>query len=251
MTAKELFEDGKLADAIREQFLAVERNPQDDTLRLALCEFLAFDSRFKTIIEQLERFENKDEAFYEFIEDWREIILADLQRHNCDEPSFFMEEPDHVKCSMKAVSNKDADLLDEAMEMLPVVEGHLDGREFEGCRDSDDALAGQLEFFVNGEYTRVPWEQLRKIRLGNLECLRDQLYRPTTITLVNGKSYEGYVPTHYVKNEMTTEELRCGMGTDYFEEEYGIKGHGIKLLMIGEEELNLTEFTQLEIRVQR
>ena len=251
MTARELFDEGRLADAIREQSLVVENRPEDFSARLLLCEFLAFDARFNTVIEQLEKFQASDDAFYAYIEGWREIALADKARHDGKEPAYLIPVPEHVEQTRKAVFAGDPDALDEAMEAMPLIEGHVDGREFEGCRDSDDSVAGEFEFFAEGETIRIPWEHLRKIRMEPVECLRDQLYRPTTITLTDGRKIEGFAPAHYVSTEVTPEELRCGMGTDYFEEEYGMRGHGARMILLGEEELTLAEFTQLELRVAR
>ncbi len=251
MTARELFDDGRLSEAIKVQKAAVGKRPEDASARLLLCELLAFAGRFPEVSEELDRFPNPDAAFREYLDGWREIVRADAARHAGGPAAYLMAPPQHVELLAAAIRRPDTDLADQAMEAMPVLEGHIDGRAFEGCRDSDDSLVGELEFFADGESIRVPWDHLRKMRLAPVECLRDQLYRPATLTLTDGRAVNGFVPTNYVMGTDDPEDLRCGLGTDYGEVAHGMRGIGAKMLLLGEEELTLTEFTQLELRPAR
>ncbi|WP_020472066.1 type VI secretion system accessory protein TagJ [Zavarzinella formosa] len=250
MTARELFEEGQLGEAIREQRLVVGHHPEDLSARLLLCELLAFAGQFNAVIEQLKSFPPTDEAFQAYLDGWEEIVQADIARQTGKPPAYLLDPPEYVGLAAAAIRQSNDELMDQALESMSVMEGHIDGREFEGCRDSDDSLAGVLEFFADGESIQVPWEHLRKCRLDAIECLRDQLYRPSTITLIDGRVIEGFVPTNYVMEADAPEELRCGMGTDYGDD-FGMRGIGAKLFLIGEEELTLAEFTQLELRPVR
>lgn len=248
MTPVDLFEDGQLSAAIQLQRQIVQENKDDLAGRLLLCELVAFTSDFPEVQRLLNDFPTEDPEWQAYISSWRDLLTADHLRHIGQKPDYLMPVPQEIAAIQMAIEQADEDLFERAVESLPAIEGFHDGRPFEECRDSDDLLMGIFEFFFQGKYIAIPWSQIRKIRLDEMENLRDQLYRPTLLTLADGREFDGFAPSKYIITKNEPEEFQCGFDTDYLEHRFGVTGVGAKRFIVGEEELRLDEFTQLELR---
>jgi len=143
----------------------------------------------------------------------------------------------------------DTDVLDDADEMTPWVEGYVDGRSFEGWRDADDLLGPVIEAFHGDRYLWVPIEQVRKLRLDEGDELRDALYRPATVWFGDGSRWEVFIPALYAGTAEHPEEgIRTGAGVDWVDRVGLVRGLGSRTFLFGEEELSLSEFRQAEGR---
>jgi type VI secretion system protein ImpE len=183
-------------------------------------------------------------------------VAADDARHTGAPPQFFIEPPAHVLRRVdvrdRLASDRTGDVrdrIDAADEAAPWVEGHVDGREFDGWRDADELLGPVIEAFHGGQCYWVPVDQVRRLRLEAEEGLRDRLYRPMTVRLTDGCDREVFLPTLYVGTTAHPEEgIRSGAGIDWVERAGLMRGFGSRLYLFGEEELTPTEFRQVEVR---
>ncbi len=106
-----------------------------------------------------------------------------------------------------------------------------------------------LEVFQSGRYVWLPVEQIRKLRLESVESLRDRLYQPATVWLVDGHSYELFIPALYSATAEHSEEgIRTGAGIDWIDRGGLMRGLGSRTFLFGDEELELVEFRQVETR---
>lgn len=256
MTPLELFQEARLTDAIEVQKRTVSAHPEDIAERLLLCDLLAFARNGVDNRKHLDALVNVPDELREYVKEWRELLMADDARHRLEQPQFLIEPAPGVHKRLQACKylvrgflEQALDSLDYADESAPCVEGYVDGREFEGWRDSDDLLGPVLEVFHSNRYVWVPVELIRKLRLEDADSLRDRLYRPVTLWLIDGSRWDIFMPALYVGSAEHSEEgVRTGAGVDWIEVNGVMRGVGERTFLFGEEELGISEFKQVEIR---
>jgi type VI secretion system protein ImpE len=256
MSPIELFHEARLTEAIDAQRAVVAARPNDVGERLLLSELLAFTGDRAEVRRQLDRLADAPPDVREYLAECRALLAADEARHRGDRPTFLANPPDHLLKRLHAAEfarsgreEEALDLIDHADETAGWVEGHLDGRSFEGWRDADDLLGPVLELFHGDRYVWLAVDQVRKVRLEHGDGLRDVLYRPATVWLNDGKRHEVFLPGLYAGTADHAEEgIRTGAGIDWVEVNGVMRGLGARTFLFGEEELTLGEFRQVEVR---
>jgi type VI secretion system protein ImpE len=255
MSPTELFEEARLDEAIAQQELIVRDRPEDVAERLLLCDLLAFTGERDTVRWNLASLEATPRELGPYLAEWHHLLAMDDRRHAGERPDFLVDPPPHVARRLEVLKRLEADssrdvrdLIDAADEAAPWVEGHVDGRHFDGWRDADDLLGSMLEVFHAGRYYWVPVDQVRKLRLDPEESLRDRLYRPAILSLTTGDERDVFLPTLYAGTAGHPEEgIRSGAGMDWVERNGLLRGAGSRLYLLGEEELTPAEFRQIEV----
>ncbi len=124
----------------------------------------------------------------------------------------------------------------------------MDGREFEGLRDTDDRFGSVLEVFLGGDYVWVPFEQVRRLTLDPPAGVLDAAFRPGHLALANGPELRVLVPLVYPGSHRAGGEFALGRETDWPEAPGGLAcGVGARVLMVGDEELPLGECRQIDL----
>jgi type VI secretion system protein ImpE len=256
MTPIALFHEARLGEAIAAQRAVVAARPDNVAERLLWCELLAFTADREAVRRELAELRAVPVEVRAYCDEWRALLAADDVRHCGDRPTFLVDPPDHVlrrlrglECLRSGRDEEALDHLDAADEAAGYVEGHVDGRPFEGWRDADDLLGPVLELFHAGRYVWLAMDQVRKLRLDEGDELRDQLYRPATAWLADGSEWEVFIPGLYAGTAEHPEEgIRTGAGVDWVERDGVMRGLGGRTYLFGEEELTLGEFRQVEVR---
>ncbi len=96
-------------------------------------------------------------------------------------------------------------LRDRAFEAAPASEGSIDGEEFDWLADADSRLGPVLEVVVNGKYYWLPMQRLARCVLEAPADLRDLVWMPATLTLVNGGEMVAFIPTRYPGTETSSD----------------------------------------------
>jgi type VI secretion system protein ImpE len=259
-TPLQLFADGRLAEALDAQRAAVRRSPGDAAARLFLCELLLFDGRPDQVREQLSAVGELGDDLRDYAEGYRLLLDAEAKRQRLlvdADPVFLGECPAHALRRLEAVrawraGDEEAvsERLDEADEASPHLAGHVDGREFEGLRDGDDRFASLLEVLVGEDYAWLPFEDVRRVRLGTVESPRDQLFRPARLRLAERSEVDVYLPALYVGSAgHPSAAIRLGRETDWSAAAGHVCGVGLRVWTFGEdEELTPWEVSQIDLR---
>ena len=256
MTPIELFHEARLNEALESQRAVVAARPDDMAERLLWCELLAFTGDRDAVRRELAELRDVPPDVRAYCDEWRSLLTADEARHRGERPAFLSDLLRHVferlrglDCLRAGREAEALDLLDEADGAAGYVEGHVDGRPFEGWKDADDLLGPVLEVFQGDRYVWLPMDQVRKLRLDEGDQLRDLLYRPATVWLRDASEWDVLIPGLYVGTAGHPEEgIRTGAGVDWVERDGVMRGLGGRTFLFGEEELSLCEFRQVEIR---
>jgi type VI secretion system protein ImpE len=98
-------------------------------------------------------------------------------------------------------------LRSEAMEQARAIPGAVDGHRFEWIADADSRLGPVCEAVIDGRYYWVPFERLRSVTLEAPADLRDVVWMPAHLGLVNGGDTAALIPARYPGSELDKDGL--------------------------------------------
>jgi type VI secretion system protein ImpE len=156
-TARELFDAGKLNDAIAAVGAELRDRPTDSVRRTFLFELLCFSGNWDRADKQLDVLagDDKDHRMGALL--YRAAIGAERIRQE-----------------------KFQSPVDGASDH-PTIGGTLNGRSFESIEDADPRIGPRLEVFAGGNYMWVPFEHIASLEMKPPKRLRDLLWAPATI----------------------------------------------------------------------
>ncbi|MGI4878667.1 MAG: type VI secretion system accessory protein TagJ, partial [Janthinobacterium lividum] len=246
--------DGDLEGARAALVEAVRADPADARRRLALAEVLIVAGDLERADTHLNAAQGLDTSFGMAVALTRQLIRAATWRAETFDGG---RPPELVTERTPSIDNALAALLTEREggagpvdddPALSAITGTVDDRGFTGWRDADDRTAGVLELLTStGNYVWVPLAQVRSLRLVPVERLRDIVWRPAEIEVANGPTGVVYLPAiyHAAAAEMTPLH-RLGRVTDWVEGSL-VRGLGQRVWLIGDDDVALSDFTELTI----
>ena len=259
MKARELLDANKLSDAIAELTQDVKTHPADTRLRTFLFEVLCFQGEYQRAQSQLDVIGLQNEKAGIGVEIYRSLLQAEAIRRRVfagiARPSFLLDPPQHVQSQLEAIgclSRREPleakNLLAKCENERPQLRGTLKGKPFSTIRDSDDRIGSVLEIFIKNTYAWIPFEQIVKVNIAPPKQLRDLLWAPTSVEMVNGQGGEAHVPVLYVGSEEDdSEQVRLGRITEWVNLGGGLAGGvGQRTILVDNEEKSVLELQDLE-----
>jgi len=159
MTASELFQSGKLQEAIQALGEEVRNAPLDVKRRTFLFELLCFAGEFDRAEKHLD-------------------ILAD-SNPNAQMGSLLYRSAIHAeKTRQKMFSERTFPLA----KAKGTVSGAWNGQVIHELADADERIGASLEVFVAGSYTWISLEQIAAVEVPKPKRLRDLLWTPAIVT---------------------------------------------------------------------
>lgn len=126
--------------------------------------------------------------------------------------------------------------------------GSHDGQPFAWITDTDTRLGPTCELVVAGRYTWLPFSQMRTLHMRAPAGLLDLLWRPATVTLVDGSIARGFIPVRYPDSELGRDAIRMARETTWSEAgETGVMGLGQKTWMTDAGDVPLLETAMLTL----
>jgi type VI secretion system protein ImpE len=237
MDARQLFEAGKLSEAILALSSHLRENPTDTKSRTFLFELLCFSGDYTRAEKQLNTLEqegNKD-SFLGTL-----LYKAALNGENTRQEMF------EKKTYPAPIVNGAA----------ASVRGKLNGKEFESLADADARFGGKLELFAAGDYLWIAFHDLAAIHIEQPKRLRDLLWLPAKVN--TGPAYrsrelgEILLPAiSPLSFQHPDDEVKLGRVTEWCENEGGeVAPYGQKTLLVDGEEFPLLEVRELLIYPQ-
>lgn len=164
MNAAELYQEGRLDEAIEALGVALRDNPADTRRRTFLFELLCFAGNYDRAEKQLDMLarEGKDAELGALL--YRGAIHAERLRQQMFEPGG----------------------LPPTTGPAPLVAGSLNGIPFAALEDADPRIGARLELYVAGQYTWLPLAHVESLKMDPPKRLRDLLWVPVVVRAASG-----------------------------------------------------------------
>ena len=235
MTSTQLYQSGKLDEAIAALGAELRDNPTDAKRRTFLFELLCFAGDY----ERAEKHLN---------------LLADLG-------------PQAKLGAVLYFSSLHAEKLRQEMfrkgdfpaGRTPVapdkIHGTLNGKAFSSFEDADPRLGTRLEVFAAGAYLWLPMEHIVSIEMEAPKRLRDLLWVPALVR--TGPAFkdkelgEVLIPAiSPLSYQETDPNIKLGRVTEWRETEDGPVPVGLKEFLVDDEEVAILDVRKLEFQVE-
>jgi type VI secretion system protein ImpE len=234
MTAKQLFDAGKVREAEKQLTAYLREHPTDLGQRTFLFELLCFAGDYSRAEKQLAVLSqgSKDAELGAIL--YYAALHAEKTRHQMFEAEQFPQQPPAASPS-----------------------GMLNGRPFESLSDSDPDLGPRLEVFAAGAYLWIAFEHLASIEMEPPRRLRDTLWRPAVVraapSFKGAELGEVFVPALYPFSwKHPDESVWLGRMTDWAADEQGKQyPSGQKMWLVDGEEVPFLEVRSVEFSVQQ
>jgi len=230
-TSRELFDAGRLNDAIEALGAELRDNPTDARRRTFLFEMLCFAGNWDRADKQLDILagQDKDKRMGALL--YRAALNADRTRHEMFRQSAAESGPPPAAPG-----------------------GMLNGREFASIEDADPRIGARLEVLAGERYLWIPLAHIALVEMQPPKRLRDLLWAPATIHA--GPAIEGSdlgrvllpVLSPFSCNH-ADEAVRLGRMTVWeAAPDGGEIPFGQKMLLVDGEEVPLLDLRKLEIK---
>lgn len=252
-TARELFESGKLNEAIEALGVELREHPSDVQRRTFLFELLCFAGNWDRADKQLDILAGADKDHRMGALLYRAAIAGERTRQD-----MFREKLAAANGSAggngasaeKAVTAEEAATAQKA----DPVSGSLNGREFQSIEDADPRIGARLEVLAGVNYMWIPLEHITLIEMDAPKRLRDLLWAPARVHTSEG--FEGadlgevLLPVlSPASGSHSDDAVRLGRATVWEHTPDGEEiPFGQKMLIADGEEFPLLELRRLEIR---
>lgn len=229
MTAKELFQAGKLNDAVQALSVELRNDPTDLKRRTFLFELLCFAGEFDRAEKQLE-------------------ILAQANQ-KADMGALLYRAALNAERARQDLFAKKQFPLSEAS---PALTGTLNGKPFQSLEDADPRVGARLEVFAAGNYLWLPFEHIASIKMEAPRRLRDLLWTPAIV--LTGPAFKGTELGEVMVPSLSPftfrhadDNVRLGRATEWTEEDGAQIPYGQKMLVVDGEDFPLLEVRLIEI----
>jgi type VI secretion system protein ImpE len=232
--AMQLFQAGKLQEAVQALNEEVRNHPSDSQRRTFLFELLCFAGDYDRAEKQLDVL-----AQGSFNREWgAQIYRSALQAERTRQDLFSRKEyPKPVEGSAAASG---------------ALSGTLNGKPFQAIQDADPRIGARLEVFAGGDYLWINFGHLASVEIQPPRRLRDLLWTPARVragpALKNTELGEVLLPVLSPGAWQSADDaIRLGRVTQWQEEESGeTVPVGQKMLLVDGEEFPLLEIRKLE-----
>lgn len=255
MTAHELFELGRLREAVAAALADVRNHPTDTARRLFLAELLSFSGELERADSQLDALGQNDPQVMPLILLSRQLVRAEQARQDFFTQGRIPEFPgppdSMVRVLLEAAIRvregslaEAVSLLDQVEEGRPKLGGECNGQPFTDFRDLDDLTSCVLEVLTqNGQYYWVPLARIESLEFREPGRPRDLLWRRTHLIIRDGPDIEAFCPALYSGSAAETDDmLRLGRSTDWRGGDgTPVRGVGQRTFLVGEEATPILE----------
>ena len=232
MNARELFQAGKLDEAIQALGGELRAAPTDAKKRTFLFELLSFAGQYDRAEKQLDVLAGTSKETDLGTMLYRAALHAERVRHDLFQKREYPGE--------------------SATPPSTALRGTVDGRPFQSLEDADPRIGARLEVYAAGAYLWIPFEHIRSIKTQAPTRLRDLLWITALVNV--GEGFKGRELGEVLLPALqpfsfkhASDEVRLGRVTEWQEEENGdVTPIGQKLFLIDGEEVPILEVREIE-----
>jgi len=229
MQARQLFQAGKLDEAIQALGAEVRDNPTDAQRRSFLFELLCFAGQFDRAEKHL-------------------VILGTGSRE-AEMGALLYHAALHAERLRQDMFEKQS----FPQSAARIVGGTVNGRPFTSITDADPRIGPRLELFAAGQYMWMPFEHIESVRVEAPKRLRDLLWAPAIVrpaeTFKGLEMGEALIPAIApLTFRQTDSAVRLGRVTEWVDLDDGNQAPvGQKMLLVDDEEFPILELRELVI----
>jgi type VI secretion system protein ImpE len=233
MTPKQLFQAGKLNEAITALGAELRDNPTDAQRRTSLFEFLCFAGEFDRAEKHLNLLADQGQSAQLGAVMYLAVLHAEKLRRDMFKTGDFPS--------------------GRTPAAAETIRGTLNGQEFESFEDSDPRLATRLETFAAGAYLWIPFEHIVSIEMEAPKRLRDLLWIPALVR--TGPAFkdkelgEVLIPAiSPLSYEDADPNVKLGRSTEWREKNGESVPVGQKTFLVDGEDIPILELRKIEFR---
>jgi type VI secretion system protein ImpE len=235
--ANQLFQAGRLKEAVQALSAELRNNPSDTRRRSFLFELLCFSGEYERAEKQLDVLAEAGPNSEIGALLYRSALHAQRARQE------LFQKKEYPKPSGGTSSGAES------------ITGTLNGKAFQTITDADPRIGPRLEVFAGGNYLWLNFEHLASIQIPQPRRLRDLIWTPAVVRVGPAlKSTElGEVLLPVLSPfawQHTDDAVRLGRMTVWEEDESGeVVPVGQKMLLVDGEEFPLLDIRQLEFNL--
>ena len=236
MNAQQLFQAGKLKEAIQALNVDVRDHPSDSKRRTFLFELLCFAGEYDRAEKHLD-------------------ILAEGGPNSGMGALLYRSALQAERTRQELFQNQQYPKSPEGSTEAQSVSGTLNGKPFQTIEDADPRIGPRLEVFAGGNYLWLNLEHLASLDIPPPQRLRDLLWCPATLragpALKSTELREVFLPvlTPFAWQH-ADDSVRLGRMTVFEDNKSGESlPVGQKMLLVDGEEIPLLEIRKLEFKM--
>lgn len=260
MNAHELFDAGKLNDAVAAALEEVKKAPTDTGKRGHLAELLSFTGDLERADKQLDALGHQDPQVMVGVSLFRQLIRAEQARQQFYSegrvPEFLNQEvtPDlrrHLEAAVLVREGKNTDaaaLLAQGAAEKPKLTGSCNGQPFDEFRDLDDLTSSFFEVLTStGKYYWIPLDRVDSVEFTKPKRPRDLLWRMAHMSVRGGPEGEVFLPVLYAGAHSSADDaIRLGRSTDWQGDAATlVRGSGQRMFLAGGDGISIMELETL------
>ena len=261
MLAEKSLREGRLDDALIELQDQVRKDPSNPKYRVFLFQLLCVLGDWDRARAQLKVLSDIDPGSLALVHVYGTAITCELFRRDVfagtRTPLLLGEPLPWIARLVQALADGAQGRFDdasagraEALEQARAVPGAIDGTEFEWIADADSRLGPVCEAIVDGRYYWVPFERIRTLTIEAPSDLRDVVWTPAQIGLVNGAETAALLPARYPGSESDADpRVRLARKTEWHEVAPELfHGRGQRMVATDAGEHGLLDVRRIELR---
>ncbi len=229
MTAKQLFDAGRVRDAEAALAARLREHPTDVGTRTFLFELLCFSGQFERAAKQLNLLAQGGKEAEMGAVLYFSALHAEKTRHDLFRKEEF-----------------------PSVSPAPSPPGKLNGKPFQSIQDADSTIGARLEVFAAGAYLWIPFVHIASVQTEAPVRLRDTLWFPALV--LTGPTFQGtdigqvLIPVVYPFSWKSDDEtVWLGRSTEWVADDGGREFPvGQKMFVVDGEEVPLLEIRSLE-----
>jgi len=257
-TAADLIAQGHPDAALLQLQQEIRTRAADPKLRVFLFQLLCIQGQWSRALSQLQVCGELDAGTLAMVNTYREAVQCEAVREAVFQgrtlPHVLGHPQPWVALLAQALQVEGegnlaaaAKLRQQAFDQAPPTPGTLDGAPFEWIADADSRIGPILEAVINGRYCWIPFTALAKVVFEAPVDLRDLVWLPAQVQLVNGGEVVALVPSRYPESAAQPDvALRMSRKTEWLELAEGqYRGLGQRTLVTSEAEVGLLDVREL------
>jgi len=253
MSAKELLQQAKVAEALAALQNEVRAAPNDAKLRVFLFQLMAITGQWERAATQLKVCTDQDDSTLLMAQVCGPALAAENLRTEIfagkRSPLLLGEPEEWIGWLLQ--SNKHfaegqyehaTELRQKAFDSAPTTSGTINGQAFEWIADADQRFGPMLEAIVDGKYYWIPFSRIKEITLEPPNDLRDLVWVPAILMLSAGAQKVAFLPVRYPGTEKSSDGAALlARKTDWVEKGDGTVGVGQRIFATDVAEVPMLE----------